>query len=187
MNAPTPRVPKPNPAQLAKAGKERKQLFVLGGLALAFVAVLVVQFGGSDGVGVSTPDDEPIVQADTAAGSAQVPAFPGGAAQDNDVFINTEDDASVKRSPFQAFWKLGDDEVVEADPEVPELPAPVVRLDGTITSGSNPKAFIDGQLRSLGDSIGGWTLVAVGSREITLRSPTKRTVTVEMPKVAGMN
>ncbi|GJM22552.1 MAG: hypothetical protein DHS20C15_24670 [Planctomycetota bacterium] len=186
MNAPTPRVPKATPAQLAKAGKERKQLFVLGGLALAFVAVLVIQFGGSSGKGQSTPDDEPLAAASTPGASAPAPTLSGTQVEDNSALSESSEAEAVSRSPFAAFWKSGDTPEDEVSTDEPELPPPAIRLDGTLTSGDNPKAFIDGQLRSLGDIVGGWTLVGVASREVTLRSPTKRVVTVTMPKVPGM-
>lgn len=187
MNAPAPRVPKPTPAQLAKAGKERKQLFVLGFLALAFVLVLVIQFGGSDGVGVSTPDDEPTAAADAAAGSANVPAFRGSTAEDNDAFLAAgEEPQTVGRNPFIKFWNRGEEDDDEADVEIPELPVPTINIGGTFT-GANPMAHINGSLRRVGDVVDGWTLVDVSSRAVMLRSPTKRTVTIEMPKIAGVN
>lgn len=167
------------------ASKQKKQLMVLGFLAVTLGVVLTIQFGG-DG------DGEAMASTNAAAGSgasvlsgisqaqAAQPASvtPGELSPDNAVLVAAGE--SVRANPFASFWSTDEpEEIVEE--AVVVLPPPNVTLSATMTSGRSPVAYVDGQIRRLGDVIGGWTLFDIGPRQIRLRSPDGNETTIAMP------
>lgn len=192
MNAPAPRVPSPvsTSPKGKKSGKANSQLYVLVGLAVLFVGVLVIQFGGGDNVGESTPDDEPTAMAmedpsGSGASMANGSELTSFVPEDSPLSQESGEAADVSKNIFSSIWNKSSAPVASSDDEALETPPPAVVLSGTLTSKTRPAAFIDGSKRVLGDMIGGgWVLHAVGTREVTLRSPTGRTVVVAMPTVS---
>jgi hypothetical protein len=179
----------------AKAGKQKKQALALGGLVAVLAIVLFVQFGGdspegevaaqaleqpatdASGAPVAAPD------AGAAAPVAAAPSASGEAPADNPVLIKPVEGGLV-RSPFTNFWNATA-RAGTAKQAQPEMAAPNVTLTATMPSAVRPLAIVDGQLRYVGDVIGGWTLVDIQARSISLRSPTKSVMTVEMPLLSG--
>ena len=183
-----------NNAAAVKAGKQKKQLLALGSLVAVLAIVLFVQFGGN------SPEGEPVAQAAeqpavVASGAPMAGADPASAAPassspismeapgDNPVLIKPVDGGLV-RSPFTNFWNASA-RTGGAPKAQPEMAAPTVTLNATMPSAVRPIAIIDGQLHYVGDVIGGWTLTDVQARSISLRSPTKSVMTVEMPLLPG--
>jgi hypothetical protein len=191
MNAPAPRVPSPVLTPKARRpGKPNTQLFVLVGLAVLFVGVLAVQFGGGSNVGESTPDDEPTAQALTDASGAEgsepnASELKSYAPENNPLNDASGESAGVAKNIFSSIWNTTSSPVASSGDDEEETPPPAVVLSGTLTSATRPVAFINGSKHVLGDMVGsGWVLHAVGTREVTLRSPTGRTVVVTMPTLS---
>lgn len=174
----------------APANGEKGKLIALGGLSLVLVGVLYVQFGGSDDAGSVELTDTASVAADenvAHAASAPPSSDPIADAKVAVVEINERlsepaEEESIEGNPFSNFWA----EPTEAAPveQVEELQAPTVTLNGTLVGmGDQPVALIDGQLRFVGDSIGGWRITEVASRSITLQAPTEESIEVSMPVI----
>ena len=71
------------------------------------------------------------------------------------------------------------------DGPLPDIAPPVVTLNATLPSDTRALAVIDGELYFVGDMVQGWELSDVQPRRIMLRSPSKATVTIDMPLLAG--
>lgn len=163
--------------------KEKKQLLVLGALSLALLGVVSMQFGGDDetvvgGSEAAALDATPVASAATVAqGSAPAPA-PAMPLAENPV-LAAQSQAPVNDGVFESFWSVAS----PMEAKVEEVPPPAVTLNATIVAAQDGQslAVIDGSLRRAGDQIGGWTLHTIGVREISLRSPGDRMVTVNMP------
>ncbi len=170
----------PNNAAKIQAAKQKKQLMMLGVLALVLVAVLFVQFGSEDGapeiVAMAAPEEH--FNADASDDEAVVLNVAGPVA-DNSVLNQAPDYEGMTTNPFKNFWNTP----VEDAPEVvQEVMPPSVVLNGTLTADAEvPMALIDGSLRFIGDDVGGWELAEVRSRSVILRAPTQEWVVVEMP------
>ena len=183
-----------NAAAAARAGKQKKQALALGGLVVVLAIVLFVQFGGKspEGEAVAQALEQPATDAsgapvaspDPAVTAAPVAAAPASteAPSDNPVLIKPVEGGLV-RSPFSNFWNSS--AKPGAPKSQPEMAAPTVTLNATMPSAVRPMAIIDGQLHAVGDMIGGWTLTDVQARSISLRSPTKSVMTVDMPVLSS--
>lgn len=179
----------PAPSEARKGlTKEKKQLVLLGVLSAALLAVLAVPFGAAEPepepepppAAEAEPDPAGQPQPETAAADPAPAPAPAPAATPRDpVRASAEpaEEEGLVRSPFESIWAL----TKPVETKIDDLPAPVVTLNGTLTSGRTPAAVIDGQTRFIGDMIQGWVLESIGSREVTLRSPGKNRVTIRMP------
>jgi hypothetical protein len=161
--------------------KQKKQLVVLGALCLVLVAVLAVPSGNSEEEIPEEPEagapENPAAPAAAEAPATTAPApAPANEALSADE-VEGSDDEGLMRSPFESFWAM----TKPVETKVDDLPPPAVTLNGTLTSGRTPAAVIDGQTRFVGDVIQGWTLEAIGSREVTFISPGKNRATIRMP------
>ncbi|MFT7462787.1 MAG: hypothetical protein ACI9EF_001129 [Pseudohongiellaceae bacterium] len=175
----TPQIKQP----AAAAGHQKKQLMMLGGLSIVLVAVVALQFG---------QDAAPVAQALTesesspaAPASAPVSSSAAAAAHPLELSSNlalSEPDATVNDlnpGAFDSFWSLSE----PAETSVEEAPPPSIRLSATLIGreGALDVAVIDGTVHYVGDNIQGWSLNSITSREVSLRSPSNRVVSVAMP------
>ena len=165
------------------ARKQKRQIMVLSGLAVVLVAVLFIQFSGSDPeYEAAALADVDLEQPDAAPADAGQPAEDVPVAKDNPVLLKDDEDEGLLRNAFTNFW----DGAASADNKpVVEVTPPSVTLTGTLPGGKRQIAIIDGQLHFLGDMIDGWKLTGINSREIVLTGPTDTTVTVGMPVIFG--
>ena len=62
---------------------------------------------------------------------------------------------------------------------------PLDFLNATMPAAQNALAVIDGEVHAVGDFIQGWQLTEVQPRRILLTSPSRATVAVDMPLMAG--
>ncbi len=174
------------------AGKQKKQLLMLGGLVVVLGAVVAVQFGGSEpGLEVAALAQEPAP--DVAAAPAAPDAAPAAAASspapatsvaDNPVLSQPVPGDSLPRSPFSNFWNVASTGTTSGP--LPEIAPPSVTLNATLPSETRALAVVDGELFFVGDTIQGWELADVQERRIVLRSPSQAMVTIEMPLLSGV-
>jgi hypothetical protein len=185
------------PDKKADPKKQKKQLIALGVLAAAFVAVMLVQFGGSEpkpeaaALAVAPDSAQTVVSAAmaAAAATAATPAAPATAAvastepaKDNAV-LSEPAAGGMTRSPFSNFWSAPSPRSTAA---VPDVAAPTVTLNATMPSAKGGMAVIDGQLHFVGDMISSWQLVEVRERAIVLRGPSANSqIVVDMPVLSG--
>lgn len=176
------------------AGKQKKQVLMLGGLVVVLGAVVAIQFGGSEPTyEVAALAQEPAAEtaapaaADagpTAAASPAVPSPPSNVA-DNPVLSQPVESGSLPRSPFSNFWNVASTGSASNNGPLPEIAPPSVTLNATMPSEVRALAVIDGEMHFLGDSIQGWELTEVQARRIVLRSPSQAQITIEMPLLLG--
>lgn len=166
------------------AKKQKKQIVALGALSAVFVAVMLVQFGGSKpqqpevAALAAVPDAAAPAAADAAAAPVVAPV-----AQDNSVLSAPTTTADMKRSPFSNFWSAPSSGTKAT---VADVAAPRVTVNATLPSATRGMAIIDGELHFVGDTIGGWQLAEVRPRAIVLHGPTPTSeVVVDMPLLAG--
>lgn len=178
------KTPDPQRVSAGRGSKNKNQLIMLGGLVAVLAVVLSSQFSGEEETAsAATP------ALDTAVGGIQDSASRITEAQglvavpDNAALGSAASDTGVKKSPFESFWSV--DAPIETTIE--EIPAPSITLNGTMTSGRNPVAVIDGKTRYVNDIVQGWRLVSIGSREVGLESPTKSVISVAMPLLKVTN
>lgn len=177
------------------AGKQQKQLLVLGGLVAVLGVVLAVQFGGSDpsaeAAALSAPDPA-AAGAPAPAPAAPVVAEAGAAAPapppvaDNPVLSQAAPEEGLLRSPFANFWNAAQEgEQAVAGTALPDIAPPAVTLNATMPSATRALAVIDGEMHAVGDSIQGWELAEIQPRRIVLRSPAKAVIEISMPLLVG--
>jgi hypothetical protein len=157
--------------------KEKKQLLILGALSLVLVGVMASSFGddGTEAV-VESESGEPVAAASTAPADATPVAIPAAPASSNAV-LSEMAGSGVNDGVFESFWSVA----APMEARVEELPPPPITLNATIVGDTGRMAVIDGSLRQNGDIIGGWSIEGIRMREVTLRSPGDRLVTVAMP------
>ncbi|RKY21864.1 MAG: hypothetical protein DRQ55_02755 [Planctomycetota bacterium] len=170
----------PKNARPAGLSKEKKQLLILGALALVLVGVVASQPGDDSG---STPapstDTEPVAAAATAPAEAG-PAPAGarsGPVEANSVLSAQAAADGVNDGVFESFWSVA----APMEAQVEELPPPPITINATMMAETGAMAVIDGVLRRGGDMIAGWSIDSIQMRQVTLRSPGDRLVTVTMP------
>jgi hypothetical protein len=176
------------------AGKQKKQLLMLGGLVAVLGVVVAVQFGGSE----PTPEVAALAQdpaaiaaassapeAGAAAASSPQPAAPTSNVSDNPVLSQPVEAESLPRSPFANFWNVAASGGSAVAGPLPDIAPPVVTLNATLPSDTRALAVIDGELYFVGDMVQGWELSDVQPRRIMLRSPSQAMVTIDMPLLAG--
>jgi hypothetical protein len=192
--------------KLARSGpdKQKKQLMILGGLVAALGVVVAIQFGGKDGDAEAAQTGDAAATAQTlatdpaaAAAAAGLPAPATAAApapvapikvEDNSVLSAPVEAEGLLRSPFASFWNVASAGTkTPAGGGVPEIAPPAITLNATMPSPQRGLAVIDGEMHTVGDIIQGWELAEVLERRIVLRSPSKATVTVDMPLLTGSN
>ena len=160
-----------------KPSKDKKQLVILGVLSVVLVVVLSSQFSGDDGDAAQAASADSAAAATGAAPVGDLSEIVETDVPDNEVLSRGDGEDGIKRSPFESFWNSA----APVEKTIEELPPPSITVNGTMTSGRRPIAVIDGQTRYLGDMISGWRLVGIDSRRVSLESPTKSVVHVEMP------
>lgn len=178
----------------SKSNGEKTKLIVLGLLTAVLGIVLFVQFGGSSDEAVpaaataaadTSGDDVALAaSAPRTSGASAVETAEATVAEVNDRLSQPVDpDEGIERNPFANFWTKPEAAAVE---RVEEVKAPTVTLNATLVGGPDqPVAVIDGQLRFVGDLVGGWRLTEVASRSITLQAPTEESIEVSMPVIGG--
>jgi hypothetical protein len=192
----------------AEAGKQKKQLMILGGLVAVLGIVMAIQFGGSHpdaaaaALAQSPSDSAGIAQqlaSDPAAAAAaagmpapaapaqSAPSTPSGPVSDNPVLSSPVEGEGLLRSPFAGFWNgaipSGGSGAVSG--LASDIAPPSFVLNATMPSAQNPLAVIDGEVHTVGDFIQGWQLTEVQARRILLTSPSRATVALDMPLMSG--
>jgi hypothetical protein len=158
------------------AAKQKKQLVMLGCLSVVLVGAMIMQFGAGE------PEFEVAALAELASNALTGPdesdeAKPAAAVSDNDILSAPSEFEEFGGNPFSNFWNVAS----ESSKGMAEVVPPSVTLNATLASERHGLAIIDGQLRSVGDSIDGWMLHEVRARAIVLRSPKADEIVVEMP------
>lgn len=177
------RTPQVSPTQAAPgASKEKKQVVALVGLLAVLAVVLVSQLGGGGEAAASAATAAPGAAAPEAAPAPTPPAESSPTATRPALVseVLSRPAEAVSDSVFESFW----DAAAPVEAQVEELPPPPIMVNATIVAASGSLAVIDGTLRREGDVIGGWSLDAIRMREVSLRSPSDRIVTVAMPLLA---
>src|SRR5262249_47421326 len=127
--------------------KQKKQTDALGALSALFVALMIVQFGGSKQQSYEVAALAVAPDAEAPAADAATPPAPE--AKDNAVLSAPSSTADLKRSPFANFWNAP-----SANPAaVPDVAAPNVIVNATMPSETRPMAIIDGELHFVGDTV----------------------------------
>ena len=166
----------PNIPEQGGLPKEKKQLLILGVLAVVLGLVMVTQLG-QDGSGMDIAElvEDPVAAAAT---SSQAGQRGSSAGRGNEV-LSASGSGALNDGVFESFWSLA----APVEAKVEESPPPPITVNATLLGGHHmgAMAVIDGTLRHIGDTIGGWLLDDVRGREVTLRSPSHRLVTVAMP------
>lgn len=162
--------------------KQKKQLMMLSGLAVLLVAVLFIQFSGSE------PEFEAAALEDIDLEASESDSEDGGeapaepmVAKENPVLLQTEEDDGLLRNAFSNFW----DTASADEGPVVELTPPSIRLSGTMPGDGRAIAIIDGRIRFVGDRIDGWEITEILTRAVVLKGPTDTTITVDMPVIFG--
>jgi len=192
----------------SEAGRQKKQLMILGGLVVVLGIVMAIQFGGSHpdaeaaALAQSPSDPASIAQqlaSDPAAAAAaagmpapaapaqSAPSGPSGAVSDNPVLSSPVEGEGLLRSPFAGFWNVAMPSGMSsaASGGGADIAPPSFVLNATMPSASQGLAVIDGEMHYVGDFIQGWQLTEVQARRILLTSPSRAIVTVDMPLMSG--
>jgi len=191
----------------SEAGKQKKQLMILGGLVVVLGIVMAIQFGGShpdaDAAALTPPSDPASVAqqlaGDPAAAAAaagmpppaapapSAPSAPTGPVTDNPVLSSPVEGEGLLRSPFAGFWNgavpAGGSGAVSG--LASDIAPPSFVLNATMPSAQNPLAVIDGEVHGVGDIIQGWQLTEVQARRILLTSPSRAMVSLDMPLMSA--
>lgn len=168
----------PDVPEASGMAKDKKQLLVLGGLSLVLLAVMAMQFGDDGAAPESAPESMPV-----AAAATSLPGAPEAVARpaepvSNPVLSADPTGGGVNDGVLESFW----DVATPMEAKVEEAPPPSITVNATLISpGASPLAVIDGRLHRAGDTIGGWSISEIGVRQVSLRSPSDRAVTVSMP------
>lgn len=168
------------------SNKQKVQLVVLAGLALALVVILVKQFGQGDEVAqaATAPSAAPVVTA-AASSSEPSPAPRKDEPKGNLALAERPADETVSNDAFRTIWAPTES---EATSPIEELPPPKIKLNATLVPQGDDElavAVIDGKLRYVGDNIQGWWLHSIDRRSVALRSPGERIETIAMPLLTG--
>ena len=191
----------------SEAGKQKKQLMILGGLVVVLGIVMAIQFGGShpdaDAAALAPPSDPASIAQQlasdpaAAAAAAGMPAptapaqsaaaGPSGAVSDNPVLSSPVEGEGLLRSPFAGFWNVAMPSGMSSSASGggADIAPPSFVLNATMPSASQGLAVIDGEMHYVGDFIQGWQLTEVQARRILLTSPSRAIVTVDMPLMSG--
>lgn len=166
----------------ASEKKQKLQLILLATLAVVLVGVVAVQLGGDAGSTVQpqVEDDLPVALAKTAE-SAAAPAISKPLSLSSNVALSRPGAVAgdLNSAAFDSFWSLDN----PIDSTLQETPPPNILLSATLVGreGALDVAIIDGSLKYVGDVLHGWLLDSISSREVSLRSPGDRVVTIAMP------
>ncbi|MHC4844832.1 MAG: hypothetical protein ACYTCU_01585 [Planctomycetota bacterium] len=162
--------------------KQKKQLIMLSGLAVLLVAVLFIQFSGSEpeyeAAALAEVDLEDV---DSESKDGTEAVVESSMAKENPVLLQSEDEDGLLRNAFSNFW---DNQSADEGPVV-ELTPPSIKLSGTMPGDGRAIAIIDGRIRFVGDMIDGWELSEILTRAVVLKGPTDTTITIDMPVIFG--
>lgn len=164
------------------ASKQKMQIIMLSGLAVLLIAVLFMQFSGSE------PEFEAAALMDIDLEDLENDIEDGEAdfsepmvAKDNPVLLQTSEDDALLRNAFSNFW---DNASADEGPVV-ELTPPSAKLSGTMPGAQRGIAIIDGRISFVGDMVDGWEISEILSRQVVLRGPTGATAVIDMPVIFG--
>lgn len=159
--------------------RQKKQLVILGVLFVLLVGVVALQFGQDAAAATERTGDDNLPVASAKDSNDDETAKPLDLSANLALSEQGARGKALNGAAFESFWNL--DNPFESTLE--GAPPSNIRLSATLVGrkGVPDIAIINGSLSHVGDTIDGWSVLSISSREVLLRSAAQSVVSVAMP------